>query len=506
MRKFIVLVLSVFMAVCLLTVSPFRMDVQAEGTITNITVDANGEVRWDAYPGTREYDVYINGDYAESTVQPHFSLRGFLEYNYYGSGAYTVKIYAFEYKNNNWNNIAHGSAPVFNYSSKGQLGRPGSAWWDGNKACWSAVSGAETYFIDLYCDDTLVDSYTISDATQMDMSYYITGKTRKYYFGVSAASYGYMRSEETFSSSRYGLDPTFMRLSGSNRYMTSLAVAEKINEINSYYDGTRAVVIATGKDFPDALSGAYLAGRNDAPLLLISEGSSQNICNFVKNHVDKNGTIYILGGTGVLPDAWIAPLFAEYKNIVRIAGKNRYDTNLDILRAIGTDTYSWMLVCTGKGFADSLSASSISAPILLVGDKLTENQKNFLSNEAKNLDFYIIGGTGAVSSAVEAELANYGSVQDRIYGKNRYETSVEVAEYFFEWVREIVLATGKDFPDGLSGGPLGFLYYAPIILTSQSNNAAAKEYASAYRIANAIVLGGENAVSTAAVKDILDLK
>ena len=297
-----------------------------------------------------------------------------------------------------------------------------------------------------------------------------------------------------------------MRLSGSNRYMTSLAVAEKINEINSYYDGTRAVVIATGKDFPDALSGAYLAGRNDAPLLLISEGSSQNICNFVKNHVDKNGTIYILGGTGVLPDAWIAPLFAEYKNIVRIAGKNRYDTNLDILRAIGTDTYSWMLVCTGKGFADSLSASSISAPILLVGDKLTENQKSFLSNEAKNLDFYIIGGTGAVSSAVEAELANYGSVQDRIYGKNRYETSVEVAEYFFEWVREMVLATGKDFPDGLSGGPLGFLYYAPIILTSQSNNAAAKEYASAYRIANAIVLGGENAVSTAAVKDILDLK
>jgi putative cell wall-binding protein len=53
------------------------------------------------------------------------------------------------------------------------------------------------------------------------------------------------------------------RRSGPNRYATAAAVAEAV-----HHSATDAV-IATGLDFPDALSGAWLAGVRRQPLLLV---------------------------------------------------------------------------------------------------------------------------------------------------------------------------------------------------------------------------------------------
>src|SRR5690606_19975872 len=52
------------------------------------------------------------------------------------------------------------------------------------------------------------------------------------------------------------------RLSGPNRYATAVSVAQR------YSQGVDAVFVATGSNFPDALSAAAAAASMGAPLLL----------------------------------------------------------------------------------------------------------------------------------------------------------------------------------------------------------------------------------------------
>ncbi|WP_248150736.1 cell wall-binding repeat-containing protein [Microbacterium aoyamense] len=84
------------------------------------------------------------------------------------------------------------------------------------------------------------------------------------------------------------------RYGGSTRYQTSLLMN------NATYPGTASTAyLATGMDFPDALSGTVLAGRNAAPLF-----SQPNYCmtGAAKDYMLTHGTstATLIGGAGVL--------------------------------------------------------------------------------------------------------------------------------------------------------------------------------------------------------------
>ena len=160
-----------------------------------------------------------------------------------------------------------------------------------------------------------------------------------------------------------------------------------------------------------------------------------------------------------------------------------------------------ILICTGNSFADSLSASAVGKPILLVGSALTEGQKAFLESSAS--EFIIIGGTNTVGETVENQLSEYGGAE-RLSGETRYETSVMVAERFFTKPGAAVLAYAKNFPDGLCGGPLAYAMGAPMILTATGSEAAADAYASENGITSGIVLGGNGLISDGSCQKIFD--
>ena len=135
---------------------------------------------------------------------------------------------------------------------------------------------------------------------------------------------------------------------------------------------------------------------------------------------------------------------------------------------------------------------------------------NFLNTEQKDIlngmkNIYIIGGTGAISESYENELTEYGKVE-RVYGSSRYDTSVAVANTFFDDVDAAVVASGKNFPDGLCGGPLAAAMGAPLILTTDGKTEAARDYVQEEEIAKGYVLGGIGALSDAAVIDIFGLR
>ena len=292
-----------------------------------------------------------------------------------------------------------------------------------------------------------------------------------------------------------------IRLSGTTRYETGYKVADALKE-ELGVDKFDAVVVATGKNFADALAGSYLAVQKNAPIIL-TNGKDDNVAalhEYIAANVTEGGKVYILGGEGAVP-ASVAAI--DGYDVVRLSGKTRYETNLAILAEAGIEGTE-LIVATGKTFADSLSASAAKLPILLVkpGTALTDEAKAIAEGMGK---FYIIGGEGAVSADIAAELAAYGEVV-RVSGKTRYETSVAVANTFFGDVEEAVVANGKNFPDGLCGGPLAAAMDAPLILTADGKTEAAANYMAENAAEAGFVLGGTGALADESVVDVFALE
>ena len=291
------------------------------------------------------------------------------------------------------------------------------------------------------------------------------------------------------------------RIAGSGRYETGYKVADEYKEILGV-EKFDAVVVATGKNFADALAGSYLAVEKNAPIIL-TNGKADNIAalhTYIKENVEAGGKIYILGGEGAVPKS--VESISGY-DIRRLAGSSRYDTNLAILWEAGISGDS-IIVATGKTFADSLSASATKLPILLVkpNGSLNSEQEAILSGMN---NIYIVGGEGAVSRAYEEELSAYGNVT-RVYGSSRYETSIAIANTFFDDVSEAVVASGKNFPDGLCGGPLAAAVEAPLILTADGKTTAAADYMKEKTIDFGYVLGGEGALLDKSVISVFGLE
>ena len=181
--------------------------------------------------------------------------------------------------------------------------------------------------------------------------------------------------------SKTGIDTTLKsekidvtRLEGQDRYSTSQKVMEKTKEIiNPEY-----LLIASGKNFPDALAatGFFV---NHKSVMVLSDGITYPQSNLQE---------IAIGGKNQLP-------LKGFKGR-RVSGKDRYETALEIAK-LSFDKNNNAILASGQVFADSLSAVSLTkkhnAPIILTqSNSLTENAKKYLNG--KNV--FIVGGEKTV--------------------------------------------------------------------------------------------------------------
>ena len=292
-----------------------------------------------------------------------------------------------------------------------------------------------------------------------------------------------------------------VRVFGGARYETAFKSADELKALLGV-EKFDCIVVASGTEFADALSGCYLANQKNAPILLVRPNNTtiSQVKAYINENLNPGGTVYLLGGTVAVPASMESGLGSF--NVKRLSGADRYGTNLAILKEAGV-TGGELLVCSGASFADGLSVSAVDAPVLLVKKSLTESQKAFLSGGSFD-KIHVIGGKVAVSEDVEKTLKTYGAVA-RVGGATRYETSVMIAETFFSGADSVVLVYGADFPDGLSGGCLASAKNAPLILTYNGKQAAAKNYVSARGVTGGYVLGGPGLISDRTVRDIFSL-
>ena len=304
------------------------------------------------------------------------------------------------------------------------------------------------------------------------------------------------------------LGPDHLRIHGSNRYETALMTADHMRQ-RKLIEKFDTVIVADGRNFADALSGSYLSNVCEAPILLVYPGFEQTLFDYIKQNTVDGAKVYLLGGPGAVSENFEG-LLTRY-DVERLGGANRFETNLLILKAANSmegAPKNEVLVCSGTNFADALSTSSVGKPILLVGNSLSDQQKQYLT-DANTDTAWIIGGTGAVSESVESELSAFvpAANTNRLGGANRFETSYKVADEFFAGsVETAVLVYGMNFPDGLSGGAVASVLGSPILLAmnNDSMNAFVAPWVTEAGAVKSITLGGPTLISDASIRSIMN--
>ena len=299
-----------------------------------------------------------------------------------------------------------------------------------------------------------------------------------------------------------------LRIFGESRYETAIKAADYMKESNGWAEFP-TVIVASGKDFADALSGSYLAAVSCAPILLVHPSYEDMIYDYIQANTSPGGTVYLLGGTTAVSEDFENRLTGF--NAVRLGGKNRYETNVKILTEANKvdDTYAKdLLVCSGTGFADALSTSSVGKPILLVGKTISDDQKQYLTDEGPTTA-WIIGGEGAVSADIANDLKEFvpESSTTRLAGMNRYETSFKVADEFYKGSHETaVIVYGQNFPDGLSGGAVAWVISAPVLLAmnNEAMNAYVAPWAAGSGAYNSITFGGAGLISDESILSVMN--
>lgn len=154
--------------------------------------------------------------------------------------------------------------------------------------------------------------------------------------------------------------------------------------------------------------------------------------------------------------------------VTRLSGSDRYQTGVAVSQAqwanAGGDgsarkTAHGVVLARGDLFPDALAgvplAAKVQGPLLLTEPSTltqsTENEIRRVLGGSGTVD--ILGGTSAVSQAVENRLRALGYTVNRYSGPTRDATALDIAQRGLGNPAHVVLATGLDFADALAAGP-----------------------------------------------------
>ncbi|WP_419923442.1 cell wall-binding repeat-containing protein [Candidatus Poriferisodalis sp.] len=280
------------------------------------------------------------------------------------------------------------------------------------------------------------------------------------------------------------------RFGGRDRYETSAAIAEAYRaEIADNPDRaqTSAVIIVSGEDrhAAYAMPAAGLASAFDAPILLTpTDELHAAAAGFMDAHdVD---LALIVGGTEVVSAAVERAAAARARSVRRIGGGDAYVTSVAVAAEVGPIPGSageWglrgrtALLANGETVADALVAGPLayhgSHPVLLTPAAALDGRVSQYLDHSDVEHLVIVGGTAAVSSAVESEVQAKGILITRLAGVDRYGTAAVLARELLGTGRPnrcfdgsvIGLAVGEQAPDAISSSPLLGEQCAPLLLT-----------------------------------------
>lgn len=254
------------------------------------------------------------------------------------------------------------------------------------------------------------------------------------------------------------------RLAGATRYETAVAISTA-----GFSPGVPVVYVASGANFPDALSAAPAASLLGGPLLLTPGDTlpASVRTELVRLQPER---IVVVGGRSVVSESVLGQI-AAIAPTTRVSGATRYETS----RTIVADAFasaSTVYLATGRNFPDALTASAaaahLDAPVVLVdgGASSVDAETLGLLQDLGVTTVRIAGATAVISPALEQSLATAGFTVQRIGGADRYATGTAIVRGAFTSSTVAYVASGLNFPDALAGAALAGSVDAPLFITT----------------------------------------
>lgn len=285
------------------------------------------------------------------------------------------------------------------------------------------------------------------------------------------------------------------RFAGADRFETAALASA-----STFAPGVPVVFVAAGGGFADALAGGPAAAFAGGPILLTAASS---LPASTRAEIERLGPAraVVLGGEAAVAAAVEAELRSLVGPVSRLAGTSRFAT----AALVATETFDGPVaaayVANGRGFADALAggaaAAALGGPMLLTEPgSLPEETADALRRLAP-ATITVLGGEGAVSAAVEAELRSVAPTR-RLAGATRYETAAAVvADAFPDGAETVFVATGEGFADALAAVPGAAALGAPLLLAPSAGEppSAVTDAIRALRPARIRLLGGSAAIA-----------
>jgi putative cell wall-binding protein len=289
----------------------------------------------------------------------------------------------------------------------------------------------------------------------------------------------------------------FSRRAGDDRFATAVALSAGVA-------GGGVVYVATGAAFPDALAAGPAAAAKGSAVLLVTRDVLPGVTRARLAEL-KPRQILVLGGPAAVSDAVVTELNGlATAGAMRLAGTDRYGTATAVSsNAFTTPLVPVVYLATGASFPDALTGGAAGSlrggPILLVE---RDQIPTATSTELRRLlprAIVILGGTGAISQAVETELRTYSADVSRVAGNDRYASAVAVSKSLFPTgASSALVATGVNFPDALAGGPVAGKQKVPLLLVpGRCITNVVRAELERLGVTSIVLLGGEGAVSSA---------
>lgn len=296
------------------------------------------------------------------------------------------------------------------------------------------------------------------------------------------------------------------RVAGINRYETAALIHQRFYQAGP----TPFLYAASGANWPDALTASAAAAvaetgpMKSEPMFIVHKNYRSEWTHQMQFDFTPSKT-FAVGGEGVIDQETFIEIYNSTPSgdVIRLAGADRFGTAAAVTHNAFPVAVDTLFITTGSNFPDALgagaAAAQVKAPLLIVSPNAIPAP---IVSELQRLhprQIYLIGGTGAVSATVEAQLRTYTTSHsaasvERVWGSDRYATAVAVSKRFFPTAPMVFLATGRNFPDALVAGELG----VPILL-APGDSVPAAVIQEIKRLGTGVtILGGYGAISQAA--------
>lgn len=190
------------------------------------------------------------------------------------------------------------------------------------------------------------------------------------------------------------------------------------------------------------------------------------------------------------------PAYAAFP-FKRLAGADRYATAVEVAKELNLNS-GYVVLASGDNYPDALCAAPLAAkfnaPLFLAGSSgLDSGTVDEIKRRGYNRVF-LVGGAGAIPAETENELISIGLNVERIGGKDRYETSVKVAEKIYD-KGMVSIVSGEGFADAVSFSSMAATMNIPILLTTKDSlPETVKDFIMSKEVDKYLIIGGTASV------------